>query len=227
MLGESLAFLDSPVDLITARVPSADACAVSGLQNSGFKVVSGEAVAVARSPRAVRIRLNGTRIVPLHPEHLEAALEIACDCRQCNPFLGNPGLGRNRICRLSRLNLKPYLHDSGQGGMVALDHEGKVSGFAAYSLDAVIANSPDRRVASMDQLCVAAEGKNGKLSRTLGRYLLKELGDRGVEAVITRTFLNGAETDARVESLRKIGFQVTQSNLVMHRWLAETQAWSA
>ena len=216
MLEKSLAALSVPADFITARVPSADGSAISGLQKSGFEVVSGEAVAVAKPPGSSRIQHNDVDFALLDPEHLEAALEIACDCMQCNSFACNQGFDRNRVCKCSRLSLRPYIYEKDKKGLVALDSDGEVIGFAAYSFDADIKTPPTYGVGSMDQLCVSADGGSVMLERLLGRKVLNELFGGGVETVITKTLLN--ETGARVESLKKIGFEVTHSNLVMRRW---------
>lgn len=224
MLEKSLAALSVPADFITARVPSADGGAIRGLQKSGFEVVSGEAFAVARPPGSSRIQHDGVGFAPLDPESLEAALDIACDCMQCNSFACNQGFDRSRVCKCSRLSLRPYIYEKDKQGLVALDPYGAVIGFAAYSFDADIETPPSYGVGSMDQLCVSADRGNVMLERLLGRKVLNELFGRGVEAVITKTLLN--EAGARVESLKKIGFEVTHSNLVMRRWSTRSRSTS-
>jgi len=220
MLEKSLAALDAPADFISARVPSADAGAVNGLQKSGFEVVSGEAVAVAKPP-GPRIPENKAGFEHLDPEHLDAVLDIACDCVQCNSFACNQGFDRSRVCKFSGLDLKSYIYEKDKNGLVALDPDGAVIGFATYRFDADVKTPPAHGVGSMDQICVSADSQYVGFERSLGRKVLAELSAGGVDTVVTKMFLSDA--NARVESLQKIGFEVTHSNLVLRRWLTDSQ----
>jgi hypothetical protein len=215
MLEKSLGALSVPADFITARVPSADASAVKGLQQAGFEVVSGEAVAVAKPPGAQRNRRNDAGFALLEPEHLDAVLDIACDCMQCNSFACNQGFDQGLVCKYSGLSLKSYIYERDKNGLVALDSDGRVIGFATYSFEADINTPPAHGVGSMDQLCVYANGESANLEIALGAKVLDELYGGGVATVLTKTFLTNR--GARVESLRKMGFEVTHSNLVMRR----------
>jgi hypothetical protein len=214
MLGKSLGALSVPADFITARVPSADAGAVKGLQKAGFEVVSGEAVAMAKSS-STRTGQKDCDFIPFDQEHLDGVLEIACDCTRCNSFACSQGLEPAGVCRFSSLDLKSYIYERGKNGLVALDSDGRVAGFATYSLDTDIKTPPLFEVGSLDQLCVSMNGAVAKLERSLGTRVLDELASAGVETVVAMTA--PTDTGAGAESLRKIGFEVTHSNLVMRR----------
>lgn len=222
MLDKSLAALSVPADFLTARVPSADANAIKGLQEWGFEVLSGEAVAVAKTSEPPRIKRNGVGFTSLDPEHLDAVLKIACDCTRCNSFACHQGFDRDILCKYSDLSLKSYIHERDKKGLVAVDPEGEVIGFATYSFDADIKAPPVYGVGSMDQLCVSSERESARLERLLGRNVLNQLARKGAKTVITKTLLS--EDGARMESLRRMGFEVTHSNLVMRRWLAKPRA---
>jgi len=215
MLEKSLGALSVSADFITARVPSADANAVKGLQQAGFEVVSGEAVAVAKASKTPRNRKTDAGFAILGPEHLDAVMDIACDCRQCNSFACNQGFNRNLVCRYSGLDLKSYIYERNKNGLVALDSDGNVVGFATYVSDVDTNTPPAHGVGSMDQLCVSVDGDNPKLEKALGTKVLDELSERGMETILTKTFMT--DSGARVESLSKMGFEVTHSNLVMRR----------
>ena len=215
MLDKSLAALEVPADFLIARVPSADANATKGLQEAGFVVVSGEAVAVAKLSEPAQIEPKSAGFAPLEPELLDSVLEIACDCMQCTSFACNHGLDRDHVCRFSRLDLESYIYEKDKNGVVALDSDGYAVGFATYSFNSDIKTPPVHGVGSMDQLCVSANGESMPLETSLGTRVLEELAVGGVETVITRTTMN--DTSAKIESLKKIGFEVTHSNLVLRR----------
>jgi len=215
MLEKSIAALDLPVDYIIARVPPYDGITIRGLQKSGFEVISGEAISVVNSPGPLWIQQEVVDFVHLGPKHLDAALEIACDCTQCSSLACNQGFDRNQVCKLADLNLRSHIHERNKQGMLALNFDGEALGFATYSFDADIWVPPTYGVGSMDQLCMSTD--NLKLERLLIRRVLNELYKGGAETVITKTLLT--DRSAIDESLKKTGFEVTQSNLVMHRWL--------
>jgi len=216
MLDKFITDLDAPVDYIIARVPPDDGTTIRGLLKSGFEVISGEAISVVSSPDSSRIQQDVVDFVHLGPALLDAALEIACDCVRCSSLACNQGFDRNQVCKLADLNLRSHIHERKKQGMLALNSAGKALGFATYSYEAPIWVPPAYGVGSMDQLCMSTD--NVKLERLLIRRVLKEMYRGGAKTVITKTLLTNRS--AKDESLKKAGFAVTQSNLVMCRWLS-------
>jgi len=221
MLEESLAFLESPVDLITTRIPVTDTSATTGLLRSRFSVVSGEIVAVARNLKGTRTRRRNSCIVPFEARHIEAAARIACDCRQCNLFVDSDGLDPKRVCNLSRISLKPYVRANGQRGLVVLDKQKEVRGFAGFSLDAEFGGISAHKLASVDHLCVTADVDGLKLEALLGECILNELSKNRARAAIIRLLVKENQPERKMDSVKELGFEMTQSNLVLHRWLSK------
>jgi len=218
MMKESIAATDTPVDFVTVKVPSADAAAAAGLQKAGFRVMSGEAVAVAMDPRPTPTSQNGVRFLPFDAKHIDAAMAIACDCLQCNSFACNQGFDRDLVCKLTGLRLRRFVHEKDKNGLLVLDSTEKIVGFATYCLYEDTESHTNGGIGSVDQMCVSADGNERRIERILGRRVMNEMCARGVTAVTTRTTLN--RMIEKVGSLKKIGFEVTHSNLVMSRWLA-------
>jgi len=210
--------IGATIDFICSSIPASDGQAIGGLQRSGFKVVSGEAVAVMANPKHSKLRLDNVKIVPLDAAKIDEAVKVACQCRHCNPYLYDASFDPGRVCDITRHKLENALSNEDGHALVALGADESISGVAAFSLDRALHELTSRRIATIDNLCIAAGGEPKTIERLLGRSVIGELAERKIEGVISRILMNGSPSCARVESMKKMGFEITQSNLLMQRW---------
>jgi GNAT superfamily N-acetyltransferase len=226
LLGCALAFLRSPVDFLSVRVPATDGTAIRGLHQAGFRTVAGEAVGTLVDPKPARFRVPGMTIVPLQADHLDAAAKIARDCHDCQPYGHDPGFDAGRISTFLARSLAAYIKDPFRAASVALDRAGEILGVVAFTVSLDLGESIQRRIGILDLLCVRPSARSLGLGEILQRHALGALAAESIDAVLTRTLVNCPGSLDRLETLQKLGFQITASNLLMHRWLQvyETQA---
>jgi len=205
--------------LDSAREPASDGAAVQGLSNSGFRVVGGEAVGVIQSYEPVVSKLPGVSITPLSPPQLDAALKIVSDCDQWNPYAFDSCIGSDRVVALHRDLLTRCLNESNVGSLVAVNDRQEVLGFAVYRRDFELENSTERRIASLESICVRPDTHGEELGEMLGRNALTTLKKESVDAVTARAPMYGSGPNPELSLLRKLGFEIVTSNLIMHRWL--------
>jgi len=219
LLNYAIGSTGTAVDFIYASIPAADGQGIAGLQRQGFRVVSGEAVAVMADPKPSMARSDTIRVAPLDAATLEEAIQVACRCKHCNAYLHDPLFDAGLVYDQAR-NRQTRAMAGGDGrALVALGDDGGVLGVTTFSLDAALPGETRDRIATIDTLCIDSNGQHKVVERLLGRKAIGELALRGANRVLTRILMNGSPSCARVESMKKLGFEVTQSNLLMHRWM--------
>jgi GNAT superfamily N-acetyltransferase len=156
-------------------------------------------------------------IGPLRREHLPGAAAIARNCCTFNGYSPDAGFDVPRLERLYGHLLGLRVDDPDGGAIVAKDDAGEVLGFAGYRRETGLESFTPKRLAGLDLLGVRPERQSNGLGEILHRHALSRLKAERVQAVSTRVT---ASRPARWNSpviLRRIGYRIASSNLVLHR----------
>jgi len=217
LVDAALRLQEDPVDLLVAQVPATDGAVLRGLHHGGFRVVGCEAVGVVDSPGDNGYYPPGVSIAPLRREHLRDAAVIATNCCTFNGYSPDAGFDSSRLERLYGHLLGLRVDDPDGGALVAKDDAGDVLGFAGYRLETELESYTPLRLAGLDLLGVRPDRQSNGLGEILHRQALSRLKAKRVQAVTTRIT---ASRPARWNSpaiLRRIGYRIASSNLILHR----------
>lgn len=217
----ALANLDGHVDFLSARPAASDAAAIRGLRQCGFRVLGGEAVGILSDIDPVPPGLARVSFTPLEASHLKDIESMSSDFSMCNPFAIDPGFDPGRVETYCRRLVSRRLNERLCGTLVAQNDGDGLLGVVGYSLDTGLWEHMRRRVAGLDFIGVASEHCGIGMHSLLIRHMLSRLKEDGIEAVTARTMMTGSEPPAELAALRKVGFRITRTNLIMHRWVGE------
>jgi len=218
----ALAVLDEPVEFLSARAPSGDHLAVRGLRDTGFRVVQEQAVAVIDCFEGALEPASSIRFAPMEPKHLKAVADIGKDCWRYGHYALEPGFESECVDELQNVLLSGYLQEPDSGALVAENGSGEVLGFVVYSEEKDTAEYTRRRPATLDLFGARADLRDGRLGELLNRHALAALRRLGVDAVTVRTATAGRDSAMTMKVLRKIGYRIASTDLILHRSLIST-----
>ncbi len=227
MLDTAVTFTGSPADFIKARLPSSDFSSLRGLRDAGFRVVGGEILGVVRPDRPAVHQLRGGALVGMKTPDVRPAAELVRECAISNPYLRDPRFDRDRVLLLQERRLTRCLKDPDCDSLVIQQRSGEILGFASYSRDRRLEAYFGRRIAHIDHVCAAPDSAGNHQADVLHRQALALLWEQGIEAVTTRTPTACENTMYGLTVLKKIGYQVTRNELLLHRWLDDPKKVSA
>lgn len=217
LVDAALGLLDDPVDLLVAQVPATDGAALRGLHRGGFRVVGCEAVGVVGSPGDNGYHPPGVSIAPMRREHLPDAAVIAKNCCTLNGYSPDAGFDSSRLERLYGHLLGLRVDDPDGGALVAKDDAGEVLGFAGYRRETGLESFTPLRLAGVDLMGVRPDRHSNGLGEILHRQALSRLKAERVQAVTTRITASRPAKWNSPTILRRIGYKIASSNLILHR----------
>lgn len=206
---------DSGAEVVTARVACSDQAAVRALEDTGFRLVAGEVVGVVRFEDPDPVVPEGLKVVPMWARHVDQVTAIACSVHRYNRFAFDPRFDRETVDELYRLVVARYAEDESTETLVVVDDQEAVLGFIAFKLNHGLERFTGRRHGSLDFVGVRADAQSRGLGDILNRCALSTLRQQGTDTVMVQTLMNNYNALA---ILRKIGFRITSSNMVLHRW---------
>lgn len=209
--------IDGQVDFLAAYPNASDAGSIQGLKRAGFRVMGGEIVGFIRDLDVRFPRLSSMSFGPLTPAHMAAAFALAPACSRCMPHALDPGFDPDRLTDMTRGRMTCC---DGQmcGTTAAWNRHGKLLGVLGYSLDTRLEAFLNRKLAHLDYAGVTPGCRGEGISTLLLQHTLAYLGQQGVEAVCARTVMHGTGPTREMAALRKLGFTIAATNLIMHRW---------
>lgn len=208
---------ETGAEVVTARVACSDQAAVRALEDLGFRLVADEVVGVVRFEDPDPEVPEGLSVVPMGVRHVEQVTAIACSVHRYNRFAFDPRFDRETVDELYRLVVARYAEDESTETLVVVDHQEEVLGFIAFKLNHGLERFTGRRHGSLDFVGVRADAQSRGLGDLLNRCALSSLRRQGTDTVMVQTLMNNYNALA---ILRKIGFRITSSNMVLHRWFS-------
>jgi hypothetical protein len=118
--------------------------------------------------------------------------------------------------------LSGYLQEPNSGALVAENGSGEILGFVVYSKEKDTAEYSRRRPATLDLFGTRADMRTGRLGELLNRHALVALRRQGVDVVTVRTTTAGQHAARTLKVLRKIGYRIASTDLILHRSLTST-----
>jgi hypothetical protein len=220
-------FLGGPVEFVKARLPSSDFRAIRGLRDAGFRAVGGEIQGVITPNRPLVHQLRGGALVKMKPSHIESAAGLIRTCEHCNPYFKDARFDPLKVEGLYRRRLTRCLKDPACSTLVIQERSGSALGFVVYERDQGLEKEYGRRIARIDHVCSQPDSSGTRQTTLLHRQALAVLWEEGIDAVTTTTPTSCDNTMHGLTTLKHIGYQVTRSDLIMHRWLEEPKKVSA
>jgi hypothetical protein len=212
--------LNEPVEFLSARVPAMDRVTIRGLRGAGFRTVQEQAIAVIECPAGTAEQIPSVRFVPMEAGHLKAVAAISRDCWRYGHYTLEPDFDAESVGELQNILLSGYLHEPGGGALVAENESGEVLGFVAYTQEKDTLAVSRRRPAKLDMMGIRADMRaGGKLAKLLNRHALVALKNRGVDTVTFRIATANQSAMRTLEMLKKIGYRIASTDLIMHRSL--------
>jgi hypothetical protein len=227
MLDTAVMFLGGPADFLKVRLPSSDFISLRRLRDAGFQVVGGELVGVIRPDRPAVHQLRGGALVTMKNPDVRPAAGLVRECTICNPYLNDPRFDRDKVLLLQERRLTRCLRDPDCDSLVIQQRGGEILGFATYELDRRMEADFGRRIARIHHVCAAPDSAGNRQADLLHNQALAVLWEEGVEAVTTRIPIACENTIHGLNILKKIGYQVTRNDLLLHRWLTDPKKISA
>ena len=222
------AVLNEPVEFLSARVPALDRPAIRGLRSTGFRAVQDQAVAVIECRRGKVEQIPSVRFVPMEAGHLKATVAIAKECWRYGHYALEPDFDSESVSELQNILLSGYLQEPGCGALVAENSSGEVLGFVVYSEASGTEEYSRRRLATLDLMGIRSDMRTGRLGELLNRHAVVALKHLGVDAVTARIATADRGATRILEVLRKIGYRIASTDLIMHRSLTRAvrdQGW--
>jgi hypothetical protein len=227
LLDASVMFLGSPAGFLKARLPSSDFLSIRGLRDAGFRVVGGEILGVIRPDRPAVHQLRGGALFKMNPSHVSSAARLVRACETCNPYLKDPRFDRDKVLLLQERRLTRCLNDPACDTLVIRERSGRILGFATFERDRLLEEEYGRRIAHIDHVCAEPDSAGNRQTDLLHRQALAVLWEEGIEAVTTRIPTSCENTMHGLTTLKQIGYQVTSTDLLLHRWLKDPKKVSA
>jgi hypothetical protein len=227
MLDSAFVFLGGPVDFVKTRIPSSDFRAVRGLRDAGFKVVGGEIVGVNNPDRPAVHQLRGGALVRMNSSHVDSAAAMIHTCEHCNPYFSDSRFDQLKVKTLYERRLARCLKDPACSTLVIQERNGKSLGFVVYERDQDLEKEYGRRIARIDHVCSRPDSSGSRHTTLLHLQALAALWEEGIDAVITTTPTSCENTMHGLTTLKQIGYQVTRTDLLLHRWLKDPKKVSA
>jgi hypothetical protein len=227
MLDTAVMFLGGPADFIKARLPSSNFLSVRGLRDAGFRVLGGEILGVIRPNRPSVHQLRGGALVDMKVSHVHSAANLIRECDTCNPYLRDSRFDREKVQILHERRLTRALKNPDCDTLVIQQRSGDILGFVNFERDRQLEADFGRRIAHIDHVCAEPDSAGNRQTDMLHRQALAVLWEEGVDAVTTRTPTSCENTMYGLTVLKNIGYQITSSDLLMHRWLKEPKKVSA
>jgi ribosomal protein S18 acetylase RimI-like enzyme len=218
LVNRALTLIKEPIDFLSANIPTSDLTTIDGLRELGFRVVEKrDAAASTRLEPAVK-RTHGTSIVPMDMQHMGPATLLLRDCYLHSDYERDPAFDAEDIALLRHLLLFRYIQDPNAGILVAQGSHGTILGLIGYRLDHCAEEYAHRRIASIDYLAIRPDMQNIGFGETLNGHAMAELHRRSIEAVSVSITTPSPEATLTLEALRRSGYRLTSSSLIMHCW---------
>ena len=217
LVDTALKLLDDPADLLLAEIPATNGAVLRGLHRSGFRVITCEAVGIIDPPAGGGYRPAGVSLVPMRSDHLEQAAVTATTCCHQYGYSPDAGFDSSSLERLYGRLLGLHVDDPDGGAVVAETGDGEVLGFACYRRETELERFTPLRMASLDLLGVRPDSQSNGLGEILHRHALSRLKKQGVGAVTTRINASSPARWNSPMSLRRTGYRITSSNLILHK----------
>jgi ribosomal protein S18 acetylase RimI-like enzyme len=205
--------------LVTARLPASDRIAVAGLIDCGFEYVGGEMIGILRPSSVANDQRSvvGPRVVPLDRNlHLDAVARLAATCHPHNQYAYQRRLSRTAVAQIYRDLVVAQTREPNTQILVALDADLEVCGFISTKVNRKLETFAGRRLGTLDFIVVSPGARARGVGDALNRAALNRLAGLGVEAATVRTMMTNFPALA---VLRKIGFEITASNIILHGWM--------
>lgn len=219
LMDAALGILEAPVEFISASLPASDGKSIRGLHKFGFRPVCGEVSGVVDAKNHSAWRISTPSIVPMESKHLETVKTIARDCRNQTSYACNPGFEPDRIGALQEQLMAGYVGAPHMGALVAENGSGEILGFINYQRNLLIEEQTHRRLANLDFIGVRQDQRGNGLIEILTRRALAFLEEQSVDAVTVNTPMTNSVSMKMLEVLRKIGFTLATSRMVLHHRL--------
>lgn len=213
------AILDEPVEFLSARVPALDRPVIRGLRSAGFRAAQEQVVAVIECLRAKVEQIPSIRFLPMEAGHLKATAAIAKDCWRYGHYALEPDFDSEDVGELQNILLSEYLNEPDGGALVAVNGSGEVLGFIVYSEVDGTKEYSLRRLATLDLMGIRSDMRSGRLEELLNRHALVTMKHSGVDTATVRIATAERGAMRTLEVLRKIGYRITSTDLIMHRSL--------
>jgi len=212
--------LDAQADFIAAMVPACEAETIRGIERAGFRPACGEAVAVIDPRTTALARPPSIAIEALAEGHLGQIAALA-RCGACySHFAWDPRIDRDRVHELSQRLLLLALRETGAGALVAKNGAGEAVGVARFTI-AHGTQAGGKKTASLDLVGVRSDQRGRGITQALHTHALGTLEAKGVGFVTTRAMIKDEASLLRLKTLKKIGYRLVTSNLVLHRWASD------
>ena len=219
LMDAALGILEAPVEFVSASLPASDGKSIRGLYKFGFRPVCGEVSGVVEAKYHSAWRNPTLSIVPMESRHLETVKAIARDCRDQTSYACNPGFDPNKMGSLQEHLMTGYVGEPHRGALVAENESGEILGFINYQRNLLIEEQTQRRLANLDFIGVRQDMRGNGLIEILTRRALAFLGEQSIDAVTVKTPMTNSISMKMLDVLRKIGFTLATSRMVLHHRL--------
>jgi hypothetical protein len=190
-----------------------------GLRSAGFRAVQDQAVAVIQCRTGAVEQIPSVQFVPMQAEHLKAAAAITKDCWRYGHYTREPDFDPESVGERQNILLSGKLNAPGSGALVAQNGSGEVLGFIAYSEENGTEEYSRHRLATLDMMGIRSDMRAGRLVELLNRHAVVALKHMGIDTATIRIATANRGAMRNLEALKKIGYRITSTDLIMHRSL--------
>ena len=209
----SMEYMDSEQGLLRARVAAWDGASISALISNHFQVITGEAVCVFHGRSHGDVKHPEFSFVFLEPKHIEDAsmLEVSGSALSWRGMKSTEfDAMQLMVDRMLRLSL-----ENSQVSTIVAHHGERLVGYLQVDLSHGHWNG---LMARISPAVILPRYMSKGVFELLVRRALVLISEKKIHAASIHLPVNEHSTSRQLKSLRKLGFTVVRSDLLLRRW---------